>query len=130
MSDATWIALGGFILSCGIAIVTTTLGIRRLSTVVEQKLEAKIDSINKTLTEIELITERRLGEMGHALREKITQVEFHFRDHYVHNEVFNKIIDMARANNENQFRVITDSMQRMNDKLDTIQANQYRVKAE
>jgi hypothetical protein len=124
MTDAAWVALGGVMFSAVIGIITATLGIKRFSESVKKDLDEDIKDIKKCIADSELSIERRMGEMGLALREKTTQVEFHIRDNYVHNDVFNRVIEMAAANNENQFRVLTESLNRIHDRLDAIQLAQ------
>lgn len=125
MSDATWIALAGFVLSGCVALITAAMGVRKLNETLKKEIDKQLDYIKRELHDAELGGERRMGEMGEALREKISQVEFHVRDNFVDKEIFNKMIDMAAANNEYQFRALNEAVSRIHDKLDTMQADRY-----
>jgi hypothetical protein len=116
MGNAEWIALAGLVLSLGTVIFMTGRGQGRI----------KAD-MGRELNTIELAFERKVGQMEVGLRGKINDVEFHLRDNYVSNDVFIRIIDMATANNENQFRILSEQLNRLNDKLDTIQAGQRQL---
>lgn len=116
--EQIWISLGTFLILTGTTIVGIVLGIRKVSDETKKTIESRLDGLNSMLHELELMHERRMGEMGRSLREKINEVEFHLRDHYVSNPVFERVIDMASANMENSFRVLQSSIDRINDKLD------------
>lgn len=115
MGNAEWIALAGLVLSLGTVIFMTGRG--------QGQIKA---SMGRELNTIELAFERKVGQMEVGLRAKINDVEFHLRDNYVSNAVFVRLIDMATANNENQFRALSEQLSRLNDKLDAIQAEQRR----
>lgn len=125
--DPMWIALGTFILSLIGAIVVTTLGVKRFSESVEVRLDVKIETLKRDHNTLELAYERKLGQQEVGLRHAITEVGFYVRDNFVQNEVFNRMIDLAAANNENQLRTLSEQLNRLNDKLDAIQAGQRRT---
>lgn len=106
MTPATWIALIGVLLSAIGAIITITIAIR---------------GFKEDLLQTTLAYERKLTQADAGLRAVMTEMGFYVRDNYVHNDVFHKMIDMAAAANENQFRALTETMNRLNDKLDVIQ---------
>lgn len=106
MTPASWIALIGIIFTAIGAIVTITAAIR---------------GFKEELLQTTLAYERKLTQMDAGLRAAMTEMGFYVRDNYVQNEVFHKMIDMAAAANENQFRALTETMNRLNDKLDVIQ---------
>lgn len=120
MTDVGWISLAGFVLTAMIVIVGVTLGVRRFSDQVAEKFDAKIDAMKTEFTQMEMVYERRSAQIESGLRVKINEVELYIRDHYVDNKIFERMIDMATANNENQFRALTEAMHRLNDKLDAL----------
>jgi len=110
MTPEAWIALAGFIVTLLGAIITVTYSIAKI----EKRTDEKI-------TNVTLAYERKLSQSDAGLRALLTEMGFFIRDNFVQNEIFNKMIDMASANNENQFRALTESMNRVNDRLDAIQ---------
>jgi hypothetical protein len=120
MDNATLIALGTFLVTIGSTVVGITLGIKRISDNVKVALDAQIETNRRDIAEVQLSGERRVGELGHALREKITQVEFHLRDNYVSQPTFYRFMDMTAADIDNQFRTMQEMMSRLNDKIDQL----------
>lgn len=106
MTPSTWVALAAVILTLIGSIVTITAFVR---------------GFKEDLLQTTLAYERKLTQMDAGLRAIMTEMGFYVRDNYVQNEVFHKMIDMAAAANENQFRALTETMNRLNDKLDVIQ---------
>lgn len=109
--------IGEFILVILTAIVTVTIGIRKIREETKQEIATlKTEIVNTTLA-----YERKLTQADAGLRGLLTEMGFFVRDNYVNNDVFDKMITMAAAANENQFRALTESMSRISDRLDAIQ---------
>lgn len=117
MGNAEWIALAGIVLSTGIASLSYLRGGEKI----RQDTNAKI-------TGVELAFERKLSQQEVGLRAQINDLGFYVRDNYVNNEVFSKMIEMAAASNENQFRALSESLLRLMDKIDIIQAEMARLR--
>lgn len=97
------------------AIIGLTWGVGRIKDQLEEKLLSKIDiHIGGAIMESELKTERIFGEVGAALREKITQLEFFVRDNYVRQKDFDAMIKTL----ESRFDRLQDSMDRLGEKFD------------
>lgn len=123
MTPEIWILFGQFVVSLFGAIITVWFGIRHIT----ERIDAKIDAIGREITEVTLAYERKLAQCDAGLRAKMTEQGFFFRDNYVHNDVFDKMIAMASASSENQFRALTESMNRITDRLDIIQSEIHRA---
>lgn len=108
----------GFLVSIGTLIATTTSAVRKI----------KEDTDNK-IVQVEIASERRISQVDGAWRIRLQEIELYVRDNYVNNDVFYRMIELAAANNENQFRALTEQLNRLNDKLDAIQADQARTRA-
>lgn len=117
MGNAEWIALAGVILSTGIASLSYIRGGEKI----RQDTNAKI-------TRVELAFERKLSQQEVGLRAQINELGFYVRDNYVNNDVFSRMIEMAAASNENQFRALSESLLRLMDKIDVIQAEMARLR--
>lgn len=109
-----WIALAGFIFTLALSIITVTTFVRK---------------IKEEITQTTLAYERKLSQCDAGLRALITDMGFFVRDNYVHNDVFDKMIDMAAAANENQFRALTEAMNRVTERLDAIQVEIHRSRS-
>lgn len=108
----TVIALIGLAVTLISSVVVITIAIR---------------NFKEELVKTTLAYERKLTQMESGLRAAMTEMGFFVRDYYVHNDVFDKMIDMAAANNENQFRALTSSIDRIGERLDIIQAEIHRA---
>lgn len=117
MSEAVWIALGSFVLSMGIALVTGTIGVRKLSENIQAALDAKIDKLREQMVQAELAYERRVSQTDAGLRAQINEVEFYVRDNFVKEDTFNRMIEMLASSNSNQFKSIQAQLDRIFDKL-------------
>jgi len=120
MSEAVWIALGSFVLSLGIAVVTGTIGVRKLSDNIQTALDQKIDRLRDQMITAEMGYERRVSQTDAGLRRLIHEVEFYVRDNYVKEPVFQQMIQMLSDNNSNQFKSMQTQLDRIFDKLDNI----------
>lgn len=114
MSTAEWIALGAFVLNAIGATIGLTWGVGRIRDKVRDELREDIEELKTIIAEAELKMERRAGETGHALREKITQVEFYVRDNYVRDKEFDTMIETIG----NRFDRIQDGIERLSLKID------------
>lgn len=110
-SPEAWIALAGFVFTLILSIITITTFVRK---------------IKEEITQTTLAYERKLAQSDAGLRAVMTEMGFFMRDNYVHNDVFDKMIDMAAAANENQFRAMAEALNRITDRLDAIQAEIHR----
>jgi len=114
MTNAEWIALGAFVLNAVGATIGLTWGVGRIRDKVRDELRDDIEELKTIIAEAELVMERRAGEMGHSLREKITQVEFYVRDNYIRDKEFDTVVKTI----ENRFDRLQDGIDRMNVKID------------
>lgn len=81
-----------------------------------------LDEVNKILVENELSAERRVGEVGAALRSKITEFELFVRDHYVRRDTFQEMVKMMSTSVQSQFARLEASINRLSDKFDQLLA--------
>jgi len=114
MTTAEWIALGAFVLNAIGATIGLTWGVGRIRDQVRNELRDDIEELKTIIAEAELVMERRAGEMGHALRDKITQVELFMRDNYIRDKEFDNVIKAM----EGRFDRIQDGVERLNIKID------------
>lgn len=114
MTTAEWIALSAFVLNAIGATIGLTWGVGRIRDKVRDELRDDIEELKTIIAEAELKMERRAGETGHALREKITQVEFYVRDEYVRNREFDIVVKTI----ENRFDRLQDGIERLSIKID------------
>jgi hypothetical protein len=114
MAVMEWIALSALALNFITAIVLLTWGVGKVKDQVKDHLKDDIDELVLAIAESELKLERKTGEVGAALREKITQVEFFVRDNYVREKDFDSMIKMF----EGRFDRLQDSMDRLGEKID------------
>lgn len=114
MTVTEWIALCAFVLNFVSILIGLTWGVAKIKTEVNSQSRADFDEIKKLMSESELSIEQRTGEMGSALREKITQVELYVRDTYVRQKDFESMFKMIN----DRFDRIQDSLDRLNTKID------------
>lgn len=114
MSTAEWIALGAFVLNAIGATIGLTWGVGRIRDQVRNELKDDIEELKTIIAEAELTMERRSGEVGHALRDKIVQVEFYVRDNYIRDKEFAAVIGTIN----NRFDRIQDGIERLSLKID------------
>src|SRR5258708_6801308 len=92
MTNAEWIALGAFVLNAIGATIGLTWGVGRIRDKVRDELRDDIEELKTIIAEAELTMERRAGEMGHSLREKVNQVELYMRDNYIRDKEFDNVV--------------------------------------
>ena len=114
MTNTEWIALGAFVLNAIGATIGLTWGVGRITDKVRNELRDDIEELKTIIAEAELTMEQRTGEMGKALREKVTQVEFYIRDNYIRDKEFDNVVKTI----ENRFDRLQDTMDRLNVKID------------
>lgn len=114
MTGDTWIALGSVFLNILVAAVGLTWGIGRIRDTVRDEIDEhrqqnadKVDSLRS-----------HVGEMGTALRTKITEVELYSRDTFMRRDSFYKTVEMLSADIKAQFMQMTTRLDRMENKLD------------
>lgn len=117
-----WVEVGIMAIGLGvqiiIAIITVTWAAGRVTRGLEQSAEEKDKALRRELRDEYEELSHRLGEVGSALRTKITEVEFHVRDHYVSNSVLDKILEMFGENMNIQFKAMQDGLKDIKDRLD------------
>lgn len=118
MTDTAWIELAALLVTCGVTIGSCIVTIRRGTEDVKTSVFKKIDEIEHDRTEFEFQMERRMGEVGTALREKISQVELHIRDNYVDKTIMSQMVDMMVKSSDKQFELIRSDIKRLHDKMD------------
>lgn len=114
MTNTEWIALGAFVLNAIGATIGLTWGVGRIRDQVRDDLRDDIEELKTIIAEAELTMERRAGEMGHALRDKITQVELYTRDNYIREKEFDGVVRAI----ENRFDRLQDTIDQLNQKMD------------
>lgn len=117
-----YVLLAQFLFTIITAVVTVTVGIRKI----REETKHEVSTLKTDLVNTTLAYERKLTQSDAGLRALLTEMGFFVRDHFVANEVFDKMIEMAAASNENQFKALTESINRIYDKLDVIQADYRR----
>ena len=125
MSTTEWIAVGTFIYTVLGSIVGLTWGISQVKTRVESSLRKEMDqrrvvvdnelrALRLAVTELNTTVLQGVGELGHALRAKITDVEFFVRDNYVREKDLDAIMKMI----EGRFDRLQVGMDRVVERLD------------
>jgi hypothetical protein len=118
MSDAAWVGIGTLVLNSGIALLTLGLGVGKVTRAIEKSMEAKFET-HRTETDKKLdIIQERTGEMGAALRQKITDVEFYVRDNYVSSGTMDKIMILFGDNMRLQFESLKASLEEVKARLE------------
>ena len=86
----------------------------------EEDLVRQLDkAMKKPVNDIETL-EIRTGELGHALREKINQVELFVRDEFVRKETFNLVTDRISLEVKGLGDRLESRQLRMETKFDSI----------
>jgi hypothetical protein len=96
------------------AIIGLTWGVGRVRDQVKDNLSAEIDELVTAIAEAELRMERRSGEVGNALREKVREVELFVRDNYVREKDFDAMLKMFDA----RFDRLQDGLEKLSAKMD------------
>lgn len=124
MSTADILAAVALLLNVLIAVIGLTWGIGKIKDAVrdemeEQRLrmEAKLENAERDISDVSL----RTGEIGMAIRTKITEVELHLRDHYVRRDSFDRVISMIQDSIKAMGDKIEHRLDRMETKLDHAQ---------
>lgn len=73
-----------------------------------KEIDAELISIRRELVDQSSQSRREFGELGHALREKIREVELHIRDNFVRKETFTEVM-----------RNTSDQLKNMGDRVET-----------
>lgn len=118
MDLSLWVALGSLILQAIVAIVAVVWTAGRVARGLEQEGDRKLRLLEiKVDAEVDKLNSR-IGEVGNALRTKVTEVEFYVRDNFVTNDVLDKIIVMFGDNMRLQFEGLKGSIEEIRDRLD------------
>jgi hypothetical protein len=78
-------------------------------------VDNELRELRAAVTELNTTVLQGVGELGHALRTKITDVEFFIRDNYVREKDLDAIIKMF----EGRFDRLQTSMDRLTEKMDS-----------
>ncbi len=134
LADAIALATLGFTVL--VAGVGATWGIGRVRDAVrdelsvsEQRIEAKIEDIERTLAgkveDVERTSNSRIEGLRHevgegisAVRQKIHEVELWGRDNYVKQKQYDAFITLLTQNLRMEFQKLEDRFNRVEDKLD------------
>lgn len=112
VAEGTAIAALG--LNVVVAIVGLTLGISRIKDAVRDEIEQHRKEFDDDLGTIR----REFGETGHALREKITEVELWGRDNFVKKDSFVSVTDRISREVKEFADRIDKRLERMEGKID------------
>lgn len=110
-----WITFAGFILQ---AVVYLVVGIWKLSQI-KSEILAAIAVHRKEYDDEFARVRREFGEVGQAIREKITQVELFCRDNYVRRDSFYKVNDDTQASIKELGKELRERLERMEEKIDS-----------
>ncbi len=123
MTDAEIIATTALVLNVIVAIVGATWGVARVNHQIKGALERELEGLHAAIHHVELRNERQMGEMGLALRTKITEVELHLRDNFVRRDIFQDTVVILTKNMESQFARLEAAINRLSDKVTAIIQN-------
>lgn len=135
LSAAGYAEIASFVLNLLVLVVGGTWGIAKVNDKLQETFQGQLEDhkastsaaleASRHLTStMKLDMERKVGEVGTAIREKITQVELYTRDHFVRRETFQEVVKLMSSNMETQFANIQASLNRLSDKLDRINERQ------
>jgi len=117
MPSAELIAAISLLLNVIVAAVGLTWGIAKIRETVRDEIEE-----HKVIVEGKIESLRsNTGEMGAALRSKITEVELFMRDTFVRRDSFNTFASAIADNIKIQFDKVDRRLERMESKLDRYQ---------
>ena len=120
MTPADWIALGTLVFTVLSAIVGLTWGVGKITSQVQSQihrdleryktsLTAKVEALEESIAVKELAMERKSGELGNALRTKVSEVELYIRDNYVRSKDMDALM-----------KLFTDRMDRLQNGVDRL----------
>lgn len=129
MSNTEILALTAIGLTIITNVINLTWGASQISKKVEEKFTEKLEDykaivaielkrLGEAIIETEQTMSQRTGEVGNALRDKITQVEFFVRDTYVEKDDLKQIISMMDENMKMRFDLLQSTVNRLADRLD------------
>lgn len=129
-----WLGIAQAIATFASLIFGLIFGLKKINDGLNTRFAAQEKRINEEAMasisargQMEAGLRAKMAEMDSAIWTKVNQVELHIRDFYVADKDFERVISMAAANNENQFRALSEQMARINDKLDNMQRTSSRV---
>lgn len=121
MTTADILAAASLGLNLLIAIVGLTWGIGKIKDAVRDEIEehklrmdAKFEDTDRKIDAANL----RAGEIGAAIRNKVSEVELHLRDHYVRRDSFDRVIGMIIESIKALGDKIEHRLERMETKID------------
>lgn len=114
MGVEVWLALGSIVLNIVVAAVGLTWGIAKLRDAIRDEIDEHRDQTEHKIDTLRL----NVGEMGTALRTKISEVELFSRDTFMRRDSFYKTIEMLSADLKAQFIKMDSRLDRMENKLD------------
>lgn len=115
MAMAEYIALAGLTLNILVAVVGLTWGVAAIKTAVRDEIASHREKIDIEIEKLRLNT----GEIGAALRQKITEVELYSRDTFMRRDSFYESLKGYGADMRSQFDKIEQRLERMESKIDS-----------
>lgn len=114
MPLAETLALTSLALNVLVAVIGLTWGIGRVRDTVKDEIEQNKEAVNAKIEGLRLNT----GEMGISIRQKITEVELHVRDHFVRRDSFDNFVTLFNESIKAQFARLDKRLERMEEKMD------------
>lgn len=114
MPLAETLALTSLALNVLVAVIGLTWGIGRVRDTVKDEIEQNKEAVNAKIEGLRLNT----GEMGISIRQKITEVELHARDHFVRRDSFDNFVTLFNESIKAQFARLDKRLERMEEKMD------------
>jgi hypothetical protein len=97
-----------------VASIGLTWGIGKIRDAVRDEIEDYKDKVDNQIDTLRL----NAGEMGAALRTKISEVELFTRDTFVRHDSFNKILDSIASMLRSEVTRLDSRLNRMENKMD------------
>lgn len=119
MSLADMIATISLVFNIIVAAVGLTWGVGKVRLAVRDEIEKHKDRVNSEVKSLRSET----GEMGAALRQKVTEVELFVRDNFIHKDTFTRFADSVTELIRQSLEKIDKRLDRMENKLDTRNGN-------
>jgi hypothetical protein len=116
MPSAELLAAVSLVLNFIVAAVGLTWGIAKVRDTVRDEIEAHRVTIDNKIDSLRSHT----GEMGSALRAKITEVELYTRDTFIRRDTFNNFVSNITESFKVAFDKIDRRLERMETKMDNI----------
>jgi len=115
MAVAEYIALAGLTMNILVAVVGLTWGVAKIRDTVRDEIEQHREKFDGDLHQLRLNT----GEIGAALRQKITEVELFNRDTFMRRDSFYEVMKGYGADMRSHLDKIEQRLERMESKIDS-----------